>query len=141
MMTFAMSENTIEAMERSAEKAGYDASRNDKDGISKILAQVLREQHCLGNTIEEVRPSLKGWYLYLSGTVQKEDRQRIATSMAAKTGYPKEAFEIVAFYNWKCGRSQIGDRPLYLYYSAKKLKYFPKFTFLVVHLRFVHGYI
>lgn len=99
MMTFAMSENTIEAMERSAEKAGYDASRNDKDGISKVLAQVLREQHCLGNAIEEVRPSLKGWYLYLSGTIQKEDRQRIAASMAAKTGYPKEAFEIVAFYN------------------------------------------
>lgn len=98
MMTFAMSENTIEAMERSAEKAGYDASKNDKDGISKVLAQVLREQHCLGNTIEEVRPSLKGWYLYLSGILKKEDRERIVESMSKKTGHPAEAFEIVAFY-------------------------------------------
>ena len=98
MMTFAMSENTIEAMERSAEKAGYNAYKSDKDGISKVLTQVLREQHCLGNTIEEVRPNLRGWYLYLSGTLKKEDRERIVESMSKKTGHPKEAFEIVAFY-------------------------------------------
>ena len=98
-MTFAMSENTIEAMERSAEAAGYNAFKSDNDGISKTLNKVLRELHYRGTSIEEVRPNLNGWYLYLGGVLKKEDREKIANAMSEKTGFPAKSFNIVAFYN------------------------------------------
>lgn len=98
-MTFAVSENTIEAMERSAEMAGYNVLKNDSDGIVKMLSKVLRELKYSGIAIEEVRPSLKGWYLYLGGVLKKEERIRIVEALSKSTGFSAESFNIVAFYN------------------------------------------